>query len=110
MLWLDVIINLTDEGIHRHNIVTLDEFNAGGDTLNYDNWSVQQFDGRQLGVQGWGNNELQWYTNRTSNVYVQNGSLVIQAQRESGSALELLVQECREQCTEECKARTHIPI
>jgi hypothetical protein len=40
------------------------------------------------GSGGWGNNELQYYTNRTENAYLDNGKLVIQAKRESynGSA------------------------
>ena len=32
---------------------------------------------------GWGNNEQQYYTNRPSNVQVQNGSLKITARREN---------------------------
>lgn len=40
------------------------------------------------GSNGWGNNELQYYTNRTENVTVSNGTLKITARRESfgGSA------------------------
>jgi hypothetical protein len=40
------------------------------------------------GNSGWGNNELQYYTNRPENVYLDNGKLVIQAKKESynGSA------------------------
>jgi beta-glucanase (GH16 family) len=34
------------------------------------------------GVEGWGNNELQYYTNRTENVKVENGYLLITAQKE----------------------------
>ncbi|GEM_PF-496631 len=36
------------------------------------------------GTNGWGNNEMQNYTNSLSNVYVQNGELVISAQCPSG--------------------------
>jgi len=35
------------------------------------------------GTNGWGNNELQYYTNRTENVKVENGSLLITAKKES---------------------------
>lgn len=35
------------------------------------------------GVDGWGNNELQYYTDRTENVKVENGVLLITAQEES---------------------------
>jgi hypothetical protein len=40
------------------------------------------------GSGGWGNNELQYYTSRPENVYLNNGKLVIQAKKESynGSA------------------------
>ncbi len=35
------------------------------------------------GTNGWGNNELQYYTNRQENVTVQNGVLIITARKES---------------------------
>lgn len=35
------------------------------------------------GTNGWGNNELQYYTNRQENVTVQNGVLIITAKKES---------------------------
>lgn len=35
------------------------------------------------GVNGWGNNELQYYTSRPENVVVQNGFLIITARKES---------------------------
>jgi hypothetical protein len=40
------------------------------------------------GANGWGNNELQYYTNRSENSYVDNGTLKIKAIKEnfSGSA------------------------
>ena len=38
-----------------------------------------------LGAGGWGNNELQSYTNSTNNVQVQNGHLVITARRQGNS-------------------------
>ncbi len=37
------------------------------------------------GTNGWGNNEVQYYTNRTDNAVVENGNLVITAKRESFS-------------------------
>lgn len=53
-----------------------DEFNYTGepDTTkwNYD-----------LGGHGWGNNELQYYTNNSKNVRVENGNLVIEARKDS---------------------------
>ncbi len=37
------------------------------------------------GSSGWGNNELQYYTNRPENSYMDNGKLIIQARKESFS-------------------------
>jgi len=39
--------------------------------------------GYDVGGNGWGNNELEYYTNRTQNAYVQDGNLVIQARKEA---------------------------
>lgn len=55
-----------------------DEFNTG--PLDQSKWVYE------LGGGGWGNNELQAYTNSGDNVLVSNGNLVIQARRQqSGS-------------------------
>ena len=54
-----------------------DEFNGRGSTVDLAKWS---FD---LGGAGWGNNELQSYTNRSANAEVQQGSLVIKALKET---------------------------
>ena len=61
-------------------LVWSDEFN--GSTINTANW------GFDLGNGGWGNNELENYTNRSVNARIENGNLVIEARRESlgGSA------------------------
>ena len=57
-------------------LVWSDEFDAT--TLNLDNWTYELGDGCP-NLCGWGNNELQYYTNRPENVTVQNGLLVISA-------------------------------
>jgi beta-glucanase (GH16 family) len=53
-----------------------DEFNYSGmpdsTKWNYD-----------LGGHGWGNNELQYYTNDSKNVRVENGNLIIEAHKDS---------------------------
>ena len=54
-----------------------DEFN--GSALNTQDWNYEQ------GGTGWGNNELENYTNRTQNVFVSAGHLVIEARQESYS-------------------------
>lgn len=58
-----------------------DEFD--GTTLDLTSW------GFDVGGGGWGNNELQYYTNnRPDNVYLSNGKLIIQAKKEAFSGRE----------------------
>lgn len=65
------------------NLVLEDNFDVEGAPDN----SIWGFD-IGTGENGWGNNELQYYTDRNENVTVQNGFLLITAQEESfeGSA------------------------
>jgi hypothetical protein len=57
------------------NLVWSDEFN--GSTINTSNWTYD------LGNSGFGNNELQNYTNRPVNARQEGGQLIIEARRES---------------------------
>lgn len=59
------------------NLVWSDEFN--GTSLNTSNWVAET----GTGSGGWGNNELQYYTNRSQNLQVTGGNLVITARKES---------------------------
>lgn len=61
----------------NYTLVWGDDFN--GSSLDTSIWNYDT----GTGSSGWGNNELEYYTNRTQNVAVQNGNLVITAQRES---------------------------
>ncbi|MCE2958758.1 MAG: family 16 glycosylhydrolase [Bacteroidota bacterium] len=61
-------------------LVMQDEFNVDGQP-NANLWGYNI--GR--GQNGWGNNELQFYTDRAKNVTVKDGNLVITADRESFS-------------------------
>lgn len=73
----------TDNGDElEYQLIWSDEFD--GNELNMDNWSFELGDGCHLGVNlcGWGNNELQYYTDRTENIFVQDGSLHIVARDE----------------------------
>jgi beta-glucanase (GH16 family) len=55
-------------------LVWSDEFNgADGSAPDPSKWVLE------TGGNGWGNNELEYYTNRTQNVHVQGGNLVITA-------------------------------
>lgn len=60
------------------SLVWSDEFNSPGapDPVKW---------GYDIGAGGWGNNELQYYTNRTDNVLVSNGTLKIIAKKEAYS-------------------------
>lgn len=51
--------------------------------VNPANWEFMIGDGSQYGIPGWGNNELQYYTNRPANISTQNGELLITGQREN---------------------------
>lgn len=52
-----------------------DEFNKP--TIDTTNWNYE------LGGSGWGNHELENYTNSTNNAYISNGCLVIEARKEN---------------------------
>jgi len=52
-----------------------DEFD--GSALNTQDWNYEQ------GGSGWGNHELENYTNRLQNVFVSAGNLIIEARKES---------------------------
>lgn len=55
-------------------LVWQDEFN--GQTLDSTKWNYE------LGGHGWGNNERQFYTDRTVNTYIRDSMLVIEARKE----------------------------
>ncbi|MEW6006027.1 MAG: family 16 glycosylhydrolase [Stygiobacter sp.] len=58
-------------------LVWSDEFD--GTSINPSYWTFET----GTGTNGWGNNELQYYTNRTENAKIENGMLVITARQES---------------------------
>ncbi len=60
------------------NLVAQDEFSVNG-AVNPTFWGFDI----GTGANGWGNNELEYYTNRTENVKVENGMLKITAIKES---------------------------
>ena len=57
-----------------YRLVWSDEFN--GDSIDTSKW------GYDIGGGGWGNNELEYYTDRSNNAYVSNGVLHIRALKE----------------------------
>jgi beta-glucanase (GH16 family) len=61
------------------SLVWSDEFNGpDGSVPDAANWSYS------VGGHGWGNNELEHYTDRTNNVRIEDGRLVIEAREEIG--------------------------
>ncbi|GAB4179269.1 MAG: hypothetical protein Kow00108_15230 [Calditrichia bacterium] len=58
-------------------LVWSDEFD--GSAIDTDKWGYDI----GTGEWGWGNNELQYYTSRPENSYIENGNLVIEARREN---------------------------
>jgi len=71
----------TPVGAQKLNLVFEDEFNGeSGATINPDNWNFEIGNGSN----GWGNNELQYYTDRPENVSLDgDGNMVLTARRES---------------------------
>jgi beta-glucanase (GH16 family) len=61
----------------QYILVWADEFNgANGSAPDSSKWTYD------MGGNGWGNNELETYTNRAQNAHIQDGNLVIQAREE----------------------------
>lgn len=54
-----------------------DEFS--GTSLDLNTWNQETGNGSN----GWGNNELEYYTSSTKNTFVSNGNLIIEARKES---------------------------
>ena len=65
--------------IENCKLVWSDEFD--GTEVDTTKWSFQLGDGAEEGLSGWGNNELQWYTEE--NATVSDGILTITAREES---------------------------
>ncbi|MFK8057669.1 MAG: family 16 glycosylhydrolase [Saprospiraceae bacterium] len=72
----------TDASLEGYNLVWSDEFE--GTALDTSKWSYDIGDGCDLGENlcGWGNNELEYYTDRDENVSIVDGKLVITAIKE----------------------------
>ena len=66
----------TQTVVNFKTITMQDEFDEDGAP----NSSIWTYD---IGGNGWGNNELQYYTDRSQNVAVQNGYLIITAEKEN---------------------------
>ncbi|WP_192821096.1 Ig-like domain-containing protein [Rufibacter sp. LB8] len=58
------------------------EENFEGTAINSNHWTFEIGDGCNKGLCSWGNNELQYYTDRPENARVEEGNLIIEARRE----------------------------
>ena len=90
-------------------LVMQDEF----DTDGAPNRTIWDYD-IGTGTNGWGNNELQFYTDRTENVTVNNGVLIITAKEEtyegsSYTSARLLTKDLFEQKYGRFEARIRVP-
>lgn len=63
------------------NLVLEDNFDNDG-VIDTDIWNFDIGDGTAQGIPGWGNNELQYYTDRPENATVENGYLLITPRQE----------------------------
>ena len=106
--------NETQTVVNFTQLVMQDEFDIDG-APNSDIWGYDIGDGSDTDSgAGWGNNELQYYTKRSENVVVQNGVLIITAQKENfnGSAYtsaRLLTKGKFEQAYGRFEARIRVP-
>lgn len=84
----DEALNIGNEGYDAPNSYAgyqlwwADEFN--GNSLDASAWSFENGDGCP-NICGWGNNELEYYTNRKENLFFQDGKLVIETRKENYS-------------------------
>jgi beta-glucanase (GH16 family) len=76
-----------DPGPGGWDLVWSDEFaGAAGTPPNPANWGYELGDGTVNGIPGWGNSELQYYTDSTDNAALDgDGNLVIKARQADGS-------------------------
>lgn len=87
IMFVPVIISCSNDDYSQtvttlNNLVMAEEFNVDG-APNPALWSYEIGDGTAQGIPGWGNNELQYYTDRPENVVVEDGMLKIVARQES---------------------------
>lgn len=71
-----------NNSLDGYQLVWSDEFD--GDAIDSTKWSFDLGNGCEISTDlcGWGNNELEYYTNRRANAMVSDGSLIIRAIRE----------------------------
>lgn len=68
------------EAAHAQTPVWEENFDGPG--IDGNKWIYDVGTGCQLGICGWGNGELQYYTSRPENARIENGRLIIEARQE----------------------------
>jgi beta-glucanase (GH16 family) len=91
------------------DLVMSEEFDTDG-LIDPKIWTLET----GTGVNGWGNNELQYYTDRTENASVQNGILIVKAIKEdyngaSYTSARLITKDSLEQQYGRFEARIKLP-
>jgi beta-glucanase (GH16 family) len=76
----------TQKVTNFNRLTMQDEFDVDG-ALDNTIWGFDIGNGAEIGLPGWGNNELQYYTDRPENAVVENGILKITAQQEDFEGL-----------------------
>jgi beta-glucanase (GH16 family) len=81
ILFLGLLISYPSysQVVSGYELVWSEEFNDTTSTVNAANWNFE------VGGNGWGNQELEYYTDRPENARVENGNLVIEAKKETYS-------------------------
>jgi beta-glucanase (GH16 family) len=76
-----IVILLATVPFQAQTLVWEENFNK--DSINTQKWTYDVGDGCDRDLCGWGNSEMQLYTNRPKNARVEKGHLVIEAHKES---------------------------
>lgn len=82
-------ILISSTGFYTSNVhpsmqlIWSDDFS--GTQLNTNNWGYDLGNGCNVGICGWGNNELETYTNDPANIQVANGTVTITALNNGGN-------------------------
>lgn len=76
----ELYVDKLDRSAEGLTLVWNDEFDGG--ELDTSKWSFQCGTGTEYGLDGWGNSEEQYYTDRLENVKVEDGKLLITAIKE----------------------------
>lgn len=69
-----------EDAVENWELFWSDEFD--GSVLDPRKWTAEIGNGAEKGIPGWGNGELQYYTDSPNNVFIQDGKLIIRAQKE----------------------------